>query len=422
MGEYSHARPHYALTSILVSYLLWYSTYIYVSLPTYHQTKMPTNKPFSQARPVSQASLPETYAMTKQPLALHKTHLLRFLKVLKDHKHARFFLDQAHLDGLRLHRYPEIIKPILNLGTIERKLRENRYPTTENFTDDFKCIFEEARRQWRGSHRITRASKKLLLTVEAVVGHLPMTGLSSHQVERLDIEIRKIEMMHQKGFFRPRDNLRPMHELSRVRRDVVRRRHYQSLREVRNKVASLFRMSAERNGPRHEITLHMRNSLEVVDILLKETTPEAGGLELEEPSDEQLLNNAESSAAVSEKPQAMSKREFYVKQRMDEYLAGKPTQHKRLRNLVVERILERTGEVVEIETENSDADEEKAEGLEAEDGNERDFHRAQLHMKGIPKDYTDNLRDLPKDPPTLEQINALNKARLLGPNFLGRTA
>lgn len=249
-----------------------------------------------------------------------------------------------------------------------------------------------------------------------------MTGLSSHQVERLDIEIRKIEMMHQKDFFRPRDNLRPMHELSRVRRDVVRRRHYQSLREVRNKVASLFRMSAERNGPRHEITLHMRNSLEVVDILLKETTPEAGSLELEEPSDEQLLNNAESSAAVSEKPQAMSKREFYVKQRMDEYLAGKPTQHKRLRNLVVERILERTGEVVEIETENSDADEEKAEGLEAEDGNERDFHRAQLHMKGIPKDYTDNLRDLPKDPPTLEQINALNKARLLGPNFLGRTA
>lgn len=160
---------------------------------------MPTNKPFPQAKPVSQGSIPEANARTRQQLACqHKTHLLRFLKVLKDHKYARFSLDQAHLDALRFPRYPDIIKPILDLGTIERKLRENRYPATEDLTDDFKGIVENARRRWGRSHRVTWAGTKLLLAVDAVVGRLPRTDLSNDQIERLDIEIRKIEMMHQK--------------------------------------------------------------------------------------------------------------------------------------------------------------------------------------------------------------------------------
>lgn len=210
-----------------------------------------------------------------------------------------------------------------------------------------------------------------------------------------------------------------MHELSKVRRDIVSR-HYQTLREVRDKVASLYRRSEESNGPRHEVTLHMNNALEVVDTLVEETTTEVDLVELAEPLDEQMLDSAEPSAD-SDKPQALSKRGLYVKQRKDDYLAGKPTQHKRPRNLVAERILERTGELLEIESEDADADadEEAADESEVDEGDEdeRGFSGAQLCRTDVPKGYTDNLRDLPKDPPTLKQINALNEARLLGPNF-----
>jgi bromodomain-containing factor 1 len=110
---------------------------------------MANNEPLTTSETESQASPSGMGAAERQPLTReHKDHLLGFLKILKDHKHARMFLDQAHLDALRLPRYPEIIKPIFDLGTIERKLRENQYHAIEDLIDDFKYMVGYAYQQW----------------------------------------------------------------------------------------------------------------------------------------------------------------------------------------------------------------------------------------------------------------------------------
>ena len=108
-----------------------------------------------------------------------KSHLLKLLIILKDIKHACLFLNQAHLNTLRLPKYPECIKPNLDLGTIEQKLRRNRYTAIEDVTNDFRRIVENARQQWGDVHPVTESSQRLLHTVETIVKHLSRTTLVS---------------------------------------------------------------------------------------------------------------------------------------------------------------------------------------------------------------------------------------------------
>ena len=391
-----------------------------------------TKNSFPQAESVSQASLPEMHAMKRQPLTRdNKGHLLAFLKDLKDHKIARFFLDQAHIDSLGLPRYPMIIKPTLDLGTIEDKLRENQYRTAKDLTDDFKCIVENSRQQWGDSHRVTQAGKKLLRAVESFLKHLPAltsqglnprqlqrrslrstvtqcgTSLNSEQVELLQTKISQIEIMHRRDFLLPHDNLRPMQELSKVRRDIISTSS-QSLREIWRKIDSLHSASGATNGPQHRVTSLMYEALELVNSLLEESTPGPESVELEGLSDE-----------PDEPP--LGKKEKYIKQQQDKYRKGEKTDQKRApRNLIAERILERTTKIVGTESEASDKVEDEIKGDVIEEG---EATEAQHSLNNNTKDYTESLRDLlSKDSPTMEQIHALGEASLLGPNFLGRTA
>jgi hypothetical protein len=387
-------------------------------------------------------------AAERQPLTHeHKDHLLGFLKILKDHKHARLFLDQEHLDSLGLPRYPEIIKPILELGTIERKLRENQYHAIEDLIDDFKCMVGNAYQQWGASHDITQAGKKLLFAVEAVMGCPSSTGLAleeiipeelqhsspqptatqheqslnSEQVELLDTKIAQIEIMHTKDIWRPRDNLQPMHELRKVRREIMSS-NSQSAREIWHRVESLHSRSESTNGSQHRVTLLISEALDLVESFLEEATPDARILDLEGLSGEQMRDSPEPSPAPNAPP--LRRKERYIQQRQEEYRAGKRTDRKITpRNLVADKILERTTKIAANGGKASDEFEDEVEDeFEADAEEEDEVTETQHSLKDNTKGYTDSLRDLPKDMPTMEQSRELGKAKLLGPNFLGRTA
>jgi hypothetical protein len=304
---------------------------------------------FLQAELLSRPSLPELHTEGRQPLTRgDKGHLLAFLEDLKDHKHARLFLDQAHLNSLGLPRYPEIIKPTLDLGTVEKKLRKNKYHTTEDLIVDFKRIAENSRRQWEWLSHVMHAakeaiqsSKKLLRAVEAFVKHLPalasqgikprqllrrhlqptvtLNGLNNEHVERLTTKISQIEIMHRKNFLLPHDNQRPMQELSKVRKDIMGS-NSRSLKEVRHTIDTLHDASESTNGSQHRITSLIREALELVNTLSKEAIPEAEGLEHQGLPDEQMLNSPEPLATPDEPPS--TKKDKYIKQQQEKYPAG----------------------------------------------------------------------------------------------------
>lgn len=378
------------------------------------------------------------HAMARQPLTRDdKGHLLAFLNDLKDHNIARLFLDQSHLDSLGLPRYPEIIRPTFDIGMIENKMRGNQYRTSKDLTDDFKCIAENSRQQWGDAHRITQCSKKLLHAVEAFVKHLPAlsqgtrsrqlqrrflrptvtqcgTSLNSKQVELLQTKISQIEIMHRKDFLLPHDNSRPMQELSKVCRDIVGS-NSQPLREIRRKIDSLHSASRSTNGPQHRVTSLIYEALELVNSFAEEATSGPESVELEGL---QMLDSPEPLATPDEPP--LGKKEKYIKQQQDKYRKGERTGKMRApRNLIAERILERTTKIVGMESEASDeVDEIEPDVTEGGEATE-----AQHSLNNNRKDYTESLRDLLiRDLPTMEQILALEEASLLGPNFLGRTA
>ena len=404
---------------------------------------------------MSQASLPELHAEERQPLTCdEKGHLLAFLEDLKDHEFARLFLDRGHLSSLGLPRYPQIIKPTLDLGTIESRLRENKYHTTEDLTDDFKSIVENSREQWERSAHVMQAakeaiqsSKMLLRAVETFVKHLPalaslgikprqlrrrplqpavtLSGLNNEQVERLTTKISQIEIMHQKSFLLPRDNQRPMQELSKVRRDIMGS-NFQTIREVWHMIDTLHGASESTNGSQHRITLLIHEAFELVSTLLKEATPEAESLEQEGLRDEKMLDSPEPLTAPDEPP--LTKKEKYIKQQQEKYRAGERAAQKRApRNLIAERISERAIKMVGIESEASDeASDEIGDDIEDEieaDATEDEVTEKRHSLRDNTKGYTESLEDLLlKGLPTMEQIHALETASLLGPNFLGRTA
>lgn len=131
-----------------------------------------------------------------------------------------------------------------------------------------------------------------------------------------------------------------------------------------------------------------------------------------------MLDALEPSAIPDEPP--LRRKELYVKQQQDKYRSRSALNYqKKPRNLVVERILKKTTKIVGIEYEGSDDFEDE---LEASAEENDEVTERQHNLKDNTKSYTECLPELSEDLPTLDQIYALGEVKMLGPNFLGRTA
>ena len=317
-------------------------------------------KPTTQAKPKPRVSLQEVHARKQKRLAQeHRAHILRFLRVLKDSKHARYFLDQAHLDRLRLPSYPTLIQPDLDLGTIEEKLREGQYSPIKDLLDDFKRIVDHSRRRWGDSHRVTRSSKKLLLAVEAVVGRLESTTRA------------------------PNDN-------------------------------SSRRVTKPEQVPRcvpPPVVEQMLNSdqvklLELAKDMMREAMPEAEAESLVTPP------TSPKETYIKQKLE-----NYRARRTMDQPRNPQNLVTEKIAEIAAKLVQSEDGGV----SDDRDEGVNDLEGDGDNDGDEAEGE-AEIEMIDETKTYAEYLPEMPQDPLTTDQIYALRDAKKLGPNFLGRTA
>ncbi|OMH79903.1 Bromodomain-containing protein, partial [Zancudomyces culisetae] len=68
-------------------------------------------------------------------------YIAAMLRSLKRHRDAGPFLEPVDVEGLGIHDYPIIVKHAMDLGTVERRFKEQKYTRVEDFIKDMELIF-----------------------------------------------------------------------------------------------------------------------------------------------------------------------------------------------------------------------------------------------------------------------------------------
>ena len=130
------------------------------------------------AAEASQAPVAKSHQYSKEPMT---TGQLRFLiekmKNLKKTKNSTFFLKPVDPVLLGIPTYPEIIKNPMDLGTMEQKLKSNKYKTVQEFADDFALIINNTMTFNGPHHAVTQAG----MSMEAYFRKMMETVPSSDQ-------------------------------------------------------------------------------------------------------------------------------------------------------------------------------------------------------------------------------------------------
>ncbi len=135
-------------------------------VPDLPQTAGPSQE---YATPAQLQQSPTSRIMTKA----RSKHLLHGLKNLKRTKDAGAF--NAPVDPVKLNipTYPEIIKHPMDLGTMEEKLKEDRYVSVEEYIGDFDQIIENSAMFNGPEHTVTKAASRLKPGFERSLANLP---------------------------------------------------------------------------------------------------------------------------------------------------------------------------------------------------------------------------------------------------------
>ena len=99
--------------------------------------------------------------LTKQISSLKRMHDSRFYRVPVDPV------------ALNIPNYPSVITRPMDLGTIEKKLKANEYPTPQAVLDDFTLMVQNARTFNGAEHLVSQEGAKLLSTFERQLKNLP---------------------------------------------------------------------------------------------------------------------------------------------------------------------------------------------------------------------------------------------------------
>lgn len=110
--------------------------------------------PASAAAPAEGATV---QVSTAPMTSYQKASLVEKMKNLKKTKHSIAFLRPVDYVTLNIPTYPEIIKQPMDLGTMDKKLKNNEYGSVQDFVDDFRLIIANVRRFNGDQHTITQA-------------------------------------------------------------------------------------------------------------------------------------------------------------------------------------------------------------------------------------------------------------------------
>ncbi|KAM0720042.1 hypothetical protein Q7P37_004177 [Cladosporium fusiforme] len=137
-------------------------------------------KPMSSA-PTSDIRQREPQYSTSPMTSLQKAFLLEKLKNTKKTKHAIFFLHPVDPVALNIPTYPDVIKHPMDLGTVEAKLKTDKYSSVQAFADDLQLIVDNAEKFNGPQHAVTHAGNNMLAYTNNFMKKVPSPSQSGPQ-------------------------------------------------------------------------------------------------------------------------------------------------------------------------------------------------------------------------------------------------
>ncbi|KAF2479012.1 hypothetical protein BDY17DRAFT_227470, partial [Neohortaea acidophila] len=128
--------------------------------------------PPAVAQPATTEPLRPVYS-TEPMTAVQKAYLLDKTKNLKKTKHSFSFLRAVDPVALNIPTYPDIIKNPMDLGTLENKLKDDKYGSVQAFVDDFDLIISNSRRFNGDHHVVTQAGFAMEAYFKRVMESVP---------------------------------------------------------------------------------------------------------------------------------------------------------------------------------------------------------------------------------------------------------
>jgi bromodomain-containing factor 1 len=113
---------------------------------------------------------------TAQMTNPQKSFLLEKLKNTKKTKHAMFFISPVDPVALNIPTYPDVIKHPMDLGTMENKLKNDRYSSVQAFADDLQLIVDNAEKFNGPQHAVTHAGNNMLAYTNNFMAKVPGPG------------------------------------------------------------------------------------------------------------------------------------------------------------------------------------------------------------------------------------------------------
>ena len=148
---------------------------IQASTPSTQAPAATIEKPTASAQ-ASEPRKKEAKYSTIQMTNPQKSFLLEKLKNTKKTKHAMYFISPVDPVALNIPTYPDVIKHPMDLGTMENKLKNDRYSSVQAFADDLQLIVDNAEKFNGPQHAVTHAGNNMLAYTNNFMAKVPGPG------------------------------------------------------------------------------------------------------------------------------------------------------------------------------------------------------------------------------------------------------
>ncbi|RMJ28118.1 transcription, partial [Aspergillus sp. HF37] len=148
--------------------------------PAAKRTKVEGEEPATSDFKVPELPTPTTEPPAESPIdgksgmtKLQHKFLVRSIGSLKRMPDARFYREPVDPIKLKIPQYPEIIKNPMDLGTLDKKLKNNEYPSAQAVIDDFSLMVQNSVTFNGPEHPVAKAGLSLKATFEKQMTKLP---------------------------------------------------------------------------------------------------------------------------------------------------------------------------------------------------------------------------------------------------------
>ena len=135
--------------------------------PSVEHASAPASAP--AAAPPVESSKYSTAPMTPA----QKVSLLEKMKNLKKTKSSVAFLRPVDPVALNIPHYPDFVKNPMDLGTMERKLKDDQYPTVQDFANDFQLVVSNCRAFNGDQHPVTTNAMSMEAYFQRMMEKIP---------------------------------------------------------------------------------------------------------------------------------------------------------------------------------------------------------------------------------------------------------